>query len=336
MSAPAEGKEETKVSAERKAERDKEDEIAELKEAFACFDKNNDGTITALELGTVLKAMNQKFTEDQLKKIVAQFDADGNGQIDFSEFMQMMNRQMLALGIIAVVEMVVLASVPSPPVLYNPLPLIIVLSAGDIIYSAMCFNEINMFFQRKKGMTTVNTSGSVNTQRSLKSMAEAANQSTATGSTMGGGTSEVGDGGTTTDPNEESKTEESKHDDKPVEVYEPPKTQEEPKPSDVVQGVPLDAQPVQAAPVNAVHQWQPAAATGEPVAAAESLSSSSAKGNEEDEHSSQPAQEDPPQGEEGEAKDESSALEEEGMDDDDEEGGDGDGAEEGSLHSSTE
>jgi Ca2+-binding EF-hand superfamily protein len=32
-------------------QRDKEDEIAELKEAFACFDKNNDGTITATELG---------------------------------------------------------------------------------------------------------------------------------------------------------------------------------------------------------------------------------------------------------------------------------------------
>jgi hypothetical protein len=35
-------------------------------------------TTTTTTIGTVLKAMNQKFTEDQLKKIVAQFDADGN------------------------------------------------------------------------------------------------------------------------------------------------------------------------------------------------------------------------------------------------------------------
>jgi Ca2+-binding EF-hand superfamily protein len=57
MSAPAKAaassteRKTTADEAARDAQRDKEDEIAELKEAFACFDKDNSGSITAQELG---------------------------------------------------------------------------------------------------------------------------------------------------------------------------------------------------------------------------------------------------------------------------------------------
>jgi len=59
---------------------------------FAAFDKDSSGKITAKELGVVLKSMNQNFTDDQLKKIVKKFDKDGDGQIDFNEFMDMMTK----------------------------------------------------------------------------------------------------------------------------------------------------------------------------------------------------------------------------------------------------
>ena len=53
----------------------------------------NIGMITASELGIVLRAMNQNFTDQQLKKIIASFDDNGDGEIDFEEFVSMMSQQ---------------------------------------------------------------------------------------------------------------------------------------------------------------------------------------------------------------------------------------------------
>jgi len=71
-------------------EKGKDDEMAELKEAFAVFDKNGDGSITTTELGIVLRGMNKNFTDQELKKIVQAFDGNGDGTIDFAEFLKMM------------------------------------------------------------------------------------------------------------------------------------------------------------------------------------------------------------------------------------------------------
>ncbi|XP_076268425.1 neo-calmodulin-like [Rhynchophorus ferrugineus] len=69
----------------------KEDEnLAEIKEVFALFDKDGDGTITTKELGTVLKALGQNPTEAELLDIIAEADTDGNGLIDFNEFSAVM------------------------------------------------------------------------------------------------------------------------------------------------------------------------------------------------------------------------------------------------------
>jgi calmodulin len=69
-----------------------QDEISEMKEVFACFDKDSSGTVTTQELGLVLKSMNKNFSEDELKKIVSKFDFNGDGQIDFDEFFALMTR----------------------------------------------------------------------------------------------------------------------------------------------------------------------------------------------------------------------------------------------------
>uniref|UniRef100_A0A8C2MDH7 Calmodulin n=1 Tax=Cricetulus griseus TaxID=10029 RepID=A0A8C2MDH7_CRIGR len=63
-----------------------EEQIAEFKEAFSLFDKDGDGTITTKELGTVMRSLGQNSTEDMINEV----DADGNGIIDFPEFLTMM------------------------------------------------------------------------------------------------------------------------------------------------------------------------------------------------------------------------------------------------------
>ncbi|BGP34914.1 hypothetical protein JCM10296v2_006738 [Rhodotorula toruloides] len=65
-----------------------------FKEAFSLFDKDGDGTITTRELGTVMRSLGQNPTEAELQDMINEVDADGNGQIDFPEFLTMMARKM--------------------------------------------------------------------------------------------------------------------------------------------------------------------------------------------------------------------------------------------------
>jgi len=71
-----------------------QEQIAEFKEAFSLFDKDGDGTITTKELGTVMRSLGQNPTEAELTDMIAEVDQNGNGQIDFNEFLTMMSRKM--------------------------------------------------------------------------------------------------------------------------------------------------------------------------------------------------------------------------------------------------
>ncbi|XP_028934248.1 calmodulin-like protein 3 [Ornithorhynchus anatinus] len=71
-----------------------EEQIAEFKEAFSLFDKDADGTITTKELGTVMRSLGQNPTEAELQDMINEIDADGNGTVDFPEFLGMMARKM--------------------------------------------------------------------------------------------------------------------------------------------------------------------------------------------------------------------------------------------------
>merc|ERR1712217_869504 len=71
-----------------------EEQIAEFKEAFSLFDKDGDGTIITKELGTVMRSLGQNPTEAELQDMINEVDADGNGTIDFPEFLSLMERKM--------------------------------------------------------------------------------------------------------------------------------------------------------------------------------------------------------------------------------------------------
>lgn len=67
-------------------------EVDELREVFACFDRDSSGAVTTAELAHMLKSINKNYTEEQLKNIIRKFDVNGDGQIDFDEFLTIMKR----------------------------------------------------------------------------------------------------------------------------------------------------------------------------------------------------------------------------------------------------
>lgn len=71
-----------------------EDLKSEFKEAFGLFDKNNKGYITSEDLGTLMKKLGQNPSETELKDMIDEIDADGNGTIDFEEFLLLIQRKM--------------------------------------------------------------------------------------------------------------------------------------------------------------------------------------------------------------------------------------------------
>uniref|UniRef100_A0AAQ4NW18 EF-hand domain-containing protein n=1 Tax=Gasterosteus aculeatus aculeatus TaxID=481459 RepID=A0AAQ4NW18_GASAC len=72
--------------------------VTEFKEAFSLFDKDGDGTITTKELGTVMRSLGQNPTEAELQdmineevdEMIREADIDGDGQVNYEEFVQMM------------------------------------------------------------------------------------------------------------------------------------------------------------------------------------------------------------------------------------------------------
>ena len=70
-----------------------EEQIADFKEAFSLFDQNGDGTIRTRELGIVMRSLGQNPTAAELQDMVNEVGADGNGTIDFPEFLTIMARK---------------------------------------------------------------------------------------------------------------------------------------------------------------------------------------------------------------------------------------------------
>ena len=71
-----------------------EEQTAEFREAFALFDKDGDGTISTKELGTVMNSLGQKPRAAELETMINEVDIDGNGEIDFEEFLTMMAKKL--------------------------------------------------------------------------------------------------------------------------------------------------------------------------------------------------------------------------------------------------
>lgn len=71
-----------------------EEQIAEFREAFSLFDRDGDGSITTKELATVIRSLGQNPTEAEIQDMINEVDTDGNGTIDFREFLDLMAHKM--------------------------------------------------------------------------------------------------------------------------------------------------------------------------------------------------------------------------------------------------
>ncbi|KAJ6466853.1 calmodulin [Mycena sanguinolenta] len=69
------------------------EQISEFKEAFTLFDKDGNGMITTVELGTVMHSLGKNPTESELQDMINEVDVDRNGTIDFPEFLAMMAKK---------------------------------------------------------------------------------------------------------------------------------------------------------------------------------------------------------------------------------------------------
>ena len=52
------------------------------------------GCITVEELATVIRSLDQNPTEEELQDMISEVDADGNGTIEFTEFLSLMAKKM--------------------------------------------------------------------------------------------------------------------------------------------------------------------------------------------------------------------------------------------------
>merc|ERR1711977_475385 len=71
-----------------------EEQMEEIREAFGLFDADASGMIDVRELKAAMRALGFEVKNEELKKVVSDVDNDGNGTIEFGEFLEMMTGKM--------------------------------------------------------------------------------------------------------------------------------------------------------------------------------------------------------------------------------------------------
>merc|ERR1712182_167202 len=78
----------------KKAGQLSEEQLDEIREAFSLFDSDASGAIDVRELKAAMRALGFEVKNEELKKMVSDVDNDGNGTIEFAEFLSMMTGKM--------------------------------------------------------------------------------------------------------------------------------------------------------------------------------------------------------------------------------------------------
>lgn len=72
-----------------------DEQLAELRDIFQSFDYNKDGSLTQLELGSLLRSLGLKPSPEQLDALIQKVDKNSNGLIEFSEFVALVEPDLI-------------------------------------------------------------------------------------------------------------------------------------------------------------------------------------------------------------------------------------------------
>ena len=70
-----------------------QEKLDEYKEAFDMFDKDHSGTISVDEIAKIMKNFGNPMSKDDIKEMIKDIDTSGDGELDFDEFVTLMQRQ---------------------------------------------------------------------------------------------------------------------------------------------------------------------------------------------------------------------------------------------------
>ena len=66
------------------------DSEEKIREAFRVLDKDGNGFISAAELRHVMTHLEEKLTDEEVDEMIREADIDGDGQINYEEFVKVM------------------------------------------------------------------------------------------------------------------------------------------------------------------------------------------------------------------------------------------------------
>ncbi|KAJ0021930.1 hypothetical protein NQD34_009420 [Periophthalmus magnuspinnatus] len=72
------------------------EELDEIREAFKVLDRDGNGFISKQELGMAMRSLGYMPSEVELAIIMQRLDMDGDGQVDFEEFMTILGPKLLS------------------------------------------------------------------------------------------------------------------------------------------------------------------------------------------------------------------------------------------------
>ena len=71
-----------------------QDQIDEYREIYNIFDADQSGSIQHDEIAQVMRTLGQNPTDDEVEQMVSAIDVDGNGEVEFDEFIILMVQQL--------------------------------------------------------------------------------------------------------------------------------------------------------------------------------------------------------------------------------------------------
>ncbi|CAF1396890.1 unnamed protein product [Adineta ricciae] len=70
-----------------------EEQIAVFEESFSLLDKDGDGNISNYEIRSLMHSLGYTPSEEDISAVISKVDTNGNGCVDFDEFLTMMKRR---------------------------------------------------------------------------------------------------------------------------------------------------------------------------------------------------------------------------------------------------